>query len=71
MRYVLMSPEGRKITVEGGRVCVTSSPEVCFEIPEDVARDLVHAAWHLGWRVRREGGTPEVPDLRELVEVLG
>lgn len=54
MTTIITTPEGEQITIEGTRVCQSSSPEVCYQEKPEIIEMMISEAWHKGWEVRRE-----------------
>lgn len=57
MPTIITTPEGEEITIDGIKVCRSSSPQVCYEERPEIIELIISEAWHKGWRVRIEGET--------------
>lgn len=48
------TPEGDEFCIEGNKVCVTSSPDKCWEESPEEIQMRFDVARHEGWPIRRE-----------------
>jgi hypothetical protein len=54
--YLIEPPDEKKkivVSLDGEYACVESSPGKCFKLPKEVAKGILHAAWHRGYRVKK------------------